>query len=93
MRTTLTLEPDVAQKLKARVAEERITFKRAVNEALREGLRARPQKRRKPFRVEPFSLGLRPGIDPHKLNQLADELETQAMVDSLLRARKRRRPA
>lgn len=30
-----------------------------------------------PFVVKPFSLGLRPGIDPNRLNQLNDELEIE----------------
>jgi len=32
---------------------------------------------RRPFRVRARRLGLRPGIDPTKLNQLADELEDE----------------
>jgi len=73
MRTTLTLDPDVAQKLKARTLEEKTTFKQVVNEAIRRGLKT-PARARKPYRVTSYSMGLRPGIDPDKLNQLAGEL-------------------
>jgi hypothetical protein len=78
MRTTLTLEPDIARKLKSRVSAQGITFKRAVNDALRAGLAAgektRPMKR---FVVKPFHVGIKPGIDVDKINQLLDELEVE----------------
>lgn len=85
MRTTLTLDPDVALRLKRRVQERKITFKQAVNEALRAGLRdtrAAPPAR---FKVEPFACGLKPGIDPDKLNQLVDELEAEAFLEKMRR--------
>jgi hypothetical protein len=75
MRTTLTLDPDVARQLKLRVAREKISLKRAVNEALRAGLARRRSATRVKYRVEPHPCGLKPGIDPNKLNQLLDELE------------------
>jgi hypothetical protein len=90
MRTTLTLDPDVAQKLKARTLEQQTTFKQVVNEAIRRGLKA-PDRARKPYRVTSYSMGLRPGIDPDKLNQLAGELETQEFARKARRAAKRGR--
>lgn len=50
MRTTLTLEPDVAASLKKTVASGHRTFKDVVNEAIRRGLAtmepgAKPKKR------------------------------------------------
>ncbi len=76
MRTTLTLEPDVARKVKERVAKEGSTLKRVVNDALRVGLSGETAagKRRK-FRVKPHDLSRRPGIDPNRFNRLLDELE------------------
>jgi len=38
MRTTLTLDPDVAARLRKRVEAGDVSFKEAVNEALRRGL-------------------------------------------------------
>lgn len=38
MRTTLTLDPDVAALLKKRVAKGDVSFKQAVNDAMRRGL-------------------------------------------------------
>ena len=92
MRTTLTLDPDVTEAIKARVAASKATFKDVVNDTLRQGLAAKSKTiEDKEFRVTPFSLGLRPGIDPYKLNQLADELETQEFVKKMRKLRKRPR--
>lgn len=86
MRTTLTLEPDVAREIKARMAAAKSTMKQVVNDALRRGLSAEDSApATTPFRVEPHSFGLRPGIDPDKLNQLVDELEVQEYVAKMKR--------
>ncbi|MGE3277336.1 MAG: DUF2191 domain-containing protein [Vicinamibacterales bacterium] len=57
MRTTLTLDDDVAARLKA-AAKER-PFRAVVNEALRAGLAALDKQvpPRKPFRTKGFDLG------------------------------------
>jgi hypothetical protein len=78
------LDPDVAARLKERMAETSSSLKEVVNEALRRGLTAPRPSRLPPFRVKPHSLALRPGIDPDKLNQVVDELE----VDEFLKGRR-----
>jgi hypothetical protein len=80
MRTTLTLEPDVALKLKKRMAEQKLTLKDAVNQALRTGLKTPESKPKTPFKVEPYPFKFKPGVDPNKLNQLLDELEIEEFV-------------
>ena len=77
MRTTLTLDPDVARELKKKVETEHVTLREAVNSALRVGLRESKPKEVAPFRIEPFNLELRPGIDPDKLNQFLDDLDVE----------------
>ena len=78
MRTTLTIDSDVAQKFKELTAQRKSSFKEVVNEALRQGLPLKPEaKPVKPFQVVPITLHFKAGIDPNKLNQLADELEIQ----------------
>ena len=86
MRTTLTLDPDVAARLNAAVAHTDRAFKAVVNDALRRGLQM-PAKspRRTAYVVKPLRLAFRPGIDPDKLNELADELESNAQVKKLRR--------
>jgi hypothetical protein len=81
MRTTLTLETDVARTLKAAVRRGRVTFKEAVNHALRAGLGLESKRGpRVPFAVKPHPGGFMPGVDPHKLNKLAAELEDAAVL-------------
>ncbi|MBV9018295.1 MAG: hypothetical protein JO058_21805 [Alphaproteobacteria bacterium] len=84
MRTTLTLDDDLAGLLKRRARQLGISFKEAVNRTIRAGLSetatARPQS---PPRTVPHSFGFRPGIDLDKLSQLADELEAEASVEIL----------
>jgi len=78
MRTTVTLDPDVAEKLNRYAHRNRISFKRALNELVRRGLQAQRQDAEKtPFQVVPHRGGFRPGIDPNRLNQLLDELEVE----------------
>jgi hypothetical protein len=75
MRTTLTLDDDLARRLKDLAHRQRQPFKQVVNTVLRRGLAAQDQPRSEsPFRVRTFRSGLRPGVDPLKLNQLVDEL-------------------
>jgi plasmid stability protein len=85
MRTTLTLEPDVAEKLRLRMAREKISLKRAVNEALRSGLAKAESKPKVKFKVEPHAFNFRPGVDLDKLNQLVDELEVEEFRRKLLK--------
>jgi len=85
MRTTLTLEPDVAKLLTLRMTQKKQSLKRAVNDALRIGLSDRNKPKEKPFRVKPHACGFKPGIDMYKLGQLADELETEETLKKLLR--------
>ncbi|HEY3452934.1 MAG TPA: hypothetical protein VGK67_41715 [Myxococcales bacterium] len=81
MRTTLTLEPDLAAKLKEFAHQKRISFKEAVDTVLRRGFAAQETSRRKqPYRIRTFKSGLRPGIDPTKLGRIADELEDEELL-------------
>jgi hypothetical protein len=81
MRTTVTLEPDVAALLKERAQQQGISFKEALNSALRVGLGG--GSAREPFVQATASLGLRAGIDLDRAGQLADELEDTERVRKL----------
>ena len=84
MRTTLTLDDDVARQLRRRAHGAPGGFKGVVNDTLRRGLTAgaKPGPASEPFVVEAKSCGFLPGIDHLKLNQLADTLETEEFVES-----------
>ncbi|MEX2621613.1 MAG: hypothetical protein WD250_15460 [Egibacteraceae bacterium] len=77
MRTTLTLDPDVARMLKGAMHQRQQPMKRIVNDALRQAL-GPPPAAREPFRVRPHVAHPRPGIDLGGLNRLADELEDES---------------
>ncbi len=74
MRTTLTLEDDVAEKLKAKARKSGKPFKRVVNEVLREGLARKPAKPI-PFRVKARPMGLRPGLSLDCVSALIEQVE------------------
>jgi hypothetical protein len=78
MRTTLTLDADVAARVRAEMRRSGRGLKAVVNEALRNGLGiGRGKGRRRAFEVREFDLRLHPGIDPDRINQLLDELEVE----------------
>jgi hypothetical protein len=72
MRTTLSLDDDVAQLLNREVRQSGDSFKQVVNRFLRLGLTASKQPVRKPFRVKPWNLGLPPF---EKVEELLEYLE------------------
>jgi hypothetical protein len=72
MRTTLTLDDDVAKMLEKEVRRTGDSFKQVVNETLRVGLAAAKQPPRKPFVVKPWNLGLPPF---EKVEELLEYLE------------------
>jgi hypothetical protein len=83
MRTTLTIDDDVAEKLRELAHRRRLPFKEIVNTVLRRGLTAQDRRAdRRAFRVEVFRSSFRPGVDPLKLNQLSDELEARRFADA-----------
>jgi len=74
MRTTLTLDDDLAERLMEEARETRQPFKVVVNDALRRGLKDKTPAIA-PFHYEGHQGGLQPGIDPRRLNELFWELE------------------
>ena len=72
MRTTLTLDEDVASLLNREVRRSGESLKQVVNRFLRLGLNASKHPARKPFRVKPLNLGLPPF---EKVEELLEDLE------------------
>jgi hypothetical protein len=75
VRTTLTLDDDVARRLEAEARRSRRSFKAVVNETLRAGLLRRSAPPAKPFRVKATRLGLLEGVDLANVEQLLDRLD------------------
>ncbi len=85
MRTTLTIDDQLAKALRKIACESGRPFKEVVNRALRLGIEAEqglPKER--PYKVKPTSLGgILPGINPDKALRLADELEDKEIAGKL----------
>ena len=75
MRTTVTLDEDVAVKLKRLARERDISFKEALNSSVRRGIE-RGEAKSRLYRLPPSQrLEARPGVNLDKALQLAGELE------------------
>lgn len=84
MRTTLTLEKDLALALRAEARRSGRPLKAIVNEALRAGLAARTRRAARRYRLAPVSLGgVVAGVDLDKALRLADALEDDAIARKL----------
>ncbi|MCH9650334.1 MAG: ribbon-helix-helix domain-containing protein [Deltaproteobacteria bacterium] len=71
MRTTLTLDEDVAAKLKEAAQKSGLSFKETVNSTLRKGLNSpQPPGQLTPFKVRARALGGRPGVDFDNIGEL-----------------------
>ncbi len=78
MRTTLTLDSELVRRLEELARRRRQSFKQTLNQVVRRGLATPPRPAEAPrYAVEPHRGGFRPGVDPGKLTQLADELEVE----------------
>ncbi len=88
MRTTLTIEEDVAVRLTELQKKKGISFKNAVNLLLRKGLLAEEEPQKvKPFKIKARSLG-KPLIDVNfdKISDVMDKLdELEGVYDSFRR--------
>ena len=80
MRTTLTLDDDIAAALKEQARLLDKPFRQVVNDALRRGMAPTPRTDRPAYRIKPLNSAFNPGIDTRRLNQLNDELQTAAFL-------------
>ena len=80
VRTTLTIEPDVAERLNQELANGDLTLKQVINERLRLGFGLKRAKGKRNYKVKAHHSAYRPGVDRTKLNQIVDELEAEAVL-------------
>ena len=80
MRTTVTIDDDLAIRLETLRRERGFTFKEALNSTLRAGLEG--GRRRTPYRTPTFDMGV-PLVDLTKALQLAAELEDEEIIRKL----------
>ncbi len=75
MRTTLTLDNDVANLLRQEMVRSGASLKAAVNHFLRVGLMYSGKRQRKSFAVKPRKLRLPPGLTYDNVSDLLENLE------------------
>ena len=87
MRTTVSLDRDIEQILRETALRTHRSFKRVLNETLRNGIAAstpaeKQEAKPKRFVVKAHSMHLRPGIDLRKVNELIGDLEVEAYLET-----------
>lgn len=76
MRTTLTLEEDLAQKLKDLSQKMGVSFKSVLNEALRQGLKnLKTSQSQKPYKTDAHPMKLRENISIDNIQEMLADLE------------------
>ncbi len=81
MRTTVTLDPDVAAGLRDQMRRRGISFKEVLNESVRAGLAGAAPSR--PYRTPARDLGLRPNLNLDHALRLAGEIEDTESIHKL----------
>lgn len=82
MRTTVTLDPDVAAKLRQAARERGVSFKAALNDAARAGLGPSPRIARR-YRMPSRRMGVRKDVDLDHAGRLLGELEDAEIMRKL----------
>jgi len=79
VRTTVTLDPDVERLLKDSMRQRGVSFKRALNEAIRTGLVRRNEGRRRRFVQQSFRLGAEQNFRWDKALVAAEAMEDEEL--------------
>jgi len=83
MRTTVTLDPDVEALLRKSMRERGISFKNALNQAVRLGLGALHAKSSGRFCQKTYRMGFRPEFRWDKALAIAEAMEDEERVRKL----------
>ena len=79
MRTTVTLDPDVERSIRDVMRERAISFKEALNEAARLGLRGKEHKRARTFVQKTYRMGAGQEFRWDKALAIADSIEDEEL--------------
>ena len=79
MRTTVTLDPDTESLVRQLMAERKVSFKEALNDAIRSGAGGRPAES---FRGRVAEMGV-PTVNLDRALQLAGELDDEEFIRSM----------
>jgi hypothetical protein len=84
MRTTLTIDDDLAKALREKAHQTGSPFKEVVNKAIRAGLEQIDKPRQiRPYKCKSYSLGYPPRADLDHALDLADRLESEEIARKL----------
>jgi hypothetical protein len=83
MRTTVTLDSDVEALLRAAMRKGGISFKEALNRAVRAGLGPACAPRPKRYRLKTYRMGFRPELCLDKALALAGAMEDEEIARKL----------
>lgn len=83
MRTTVTLDPDVERLLETAMRERGISFKEALNQAVRVGLSRHGASRKRTFVQKTFALGPEQHFRWDKALAAAEAIEDEELVRKL----------
>jgi hypothetical protein len=83
VRTTVTLDPDVERLIRDAMRERGLSFKEALNEAARAGLRGRQPKRVQKFAQKTFRMGEGQEFRWDKALAAADAIEDEELTRKL----------
>jgi len=83
MRTTVTLDSDVEALLRKAMKERDVSFKEALNQAVRAGLTLKPARSSRGYRLKTFSMGFRPEVRLDKALSVAASLEDEEIARKL----------
>jgi hypothetical protein len=83
VRTTVTLDADTAALVKQVMRERGLSFKEAVNDAIRRGLGRGRGANEQPFHTKTFSMGWREDVTLDRALSLAGELEDEELARRL----------
>lgn len=75
MRTTLTLDDDVARLVQDEAKRSGDSFKGTINHLLRLGITAARKPEKKKFVVTPRAMGLKPGLSYDSISDLLEKIE------------------
>lgn len=79
MRTTLTIDDDLFEAIEHYRQKNKLALRAAIDRLLRSGIGSEAtQPQAKSYSGPVFDSEVQPGIDPNRLNQLVDELESEA---------------
>lgn len=88
----MTLDADTERLLRTAMRERNLSFKAALNDAIRRGLGRAADKTEPRFLVAAKPMHLRPGIDPSRMHDLDAALEVETFKALTVRLERERTP-